>query len=188
MDNAYGQHSRQSPREPSSGYGPVVGVDDAAALLAEALESLITVWGRAQEAFGTTVSPTQLRALTIISRTPGVSLHGLAQEMGTVSSVASRLCDRMDSAGLMRRELDSDNRRKVTLALTSEGEALMTAIRERRARDLVTALSAMSATDRAALVTGILAFRQATGHAQTDNGGAHRASGSPQSPTSRRLA
>ncbi|WP_436776335.1 MarR family winged helix-turn-helix transcriptional regulator [Yinghuangia sp. YIM S09857] len=190
MDNAHGQHSRQSPRDPSSGYVPAreVGADDAAVLLAEALESLITVWGRAQEAFGTTVSPTQLRALTIISRTPGISLHGLAQEMGTVSSVASRLCDRMDSAGLMHRELDSDNRRRVVLGLTSEGEALMAAIRERRARDLVTALSAMSGTDRAALVTGILAFRQATGHGQAENGGAHRASGSPPTSTSRRLA
>lgn len=191
MDNAYGQQSRPSPRDPSSGYGSAggVGAEDAAGVLAEALESLITVWGRAQEAFGTTVSPTQLRALTIISRTPGISLHGLAQEMGTVSSVASRLCDRMDSAGLMSRELDSENRRKVVLGLTAEGEALMAAIRERRARDLVTALSAMNTPDRAALVTGILAFRQAAGHAQADEDGGRRASsGTLHSSSSRRYA
>ncbi|HSA49397.1 MAG TPA: MarR family transcriptional regulator [Yinghuangia sp.] len=190
MDKAHGQQSRESARDPSSGCGPggAVDADGAADVLAEALESLITVWGRAQEAFGTTVSPTQLRALTIISRTSGISLHGLAQEMGTVSSVASRLCDRMDSAGLVSRELDADNRRKVVLELTAEGEALMAAIRERRARDLTAALSAMSGPDRAALVTGILAFRHAAGHTQAENAGGRRAAGIPQAPSSRRFA
>ncbi|MDI2125038.1 MarR family winged helix-turn-helix transcriptional regulator [Yinghuangia seranimata] len=164
MDERQAQRNRRAPG---------VGAEEAAGVLAGTLESLITVWGRAQEAFGTTVSPTQLRALTIIHRARGISLHGLAQEMGTVSSVASRLCDRLDSAGLVTRDLDAHNRRKVVVALTSDGESLMDAIRARRAEDLVDTLGRMPAADRAALVAGMEAFRRAAGHpahADSDTG------------------
>lgn len=186
MDNGYGHKSPQSSSAPESGpaAGRPVRADEAAELLAQALESLITVWGRAQEAFGTTVSPTQLRALTIISRSSGVPLHVLAQEMGTVPSVASRLCDRLDSAGLVHRELDPGNRRKITLRLTADGEALMGAIRDRRANDLAVTLAQMTATDRDALVAGMLAFRQAAGHAHAEDGGRRSHGLAPESTSS----
>lgn len=154
-------------------------------MLAGTLESLITVWGRAQEAFGTTVSPTQLRALTVIHRARGISLHGLAQEMGTVSSVASRLCDRLDSAGLVSRDLDAENRRRVVVRLTPDGESLMEAIRARRADDLVATLTRMPAADRAALVAGMTAFQRAAGHAV--HGESEDKDGARNAP-SRRLA
>ncbi|MGA4545279.1 MarR family winged helix-turn-helix transcriptional regulator [Uniformispora flossi] len=196
MDKRYGRKSLQSSTPetgPASAAGRPVSADDAAELLAQALESLITVWGRAQEAFGTTVSPTQLRALTIISRSDGVPLHALAQEMGTVPSVASRLCDRLESAGLVHRELDSGNRRKITLRLTAEGDGLMGAIRDRRADDLAVTLAAMSAADREALVTGMLAFQHAAGHEHAhepaeDGRHPRRGAGSRSTPSSQRSA
>ncbi|MCF2531078.1 MarR family winged helix-turn-helix transcriptional regulator [Yinghuangia soli] len=176
MDERQGQRGRRSPG---------VGAAEAAGVLAETLESLSTVWGRAQEAFGTTVSPTQLRALTIIHRSRGISLHGLAQEMGTVSSVASRLCDRLDSAGLVTRDMDEHNRRKVVVALTFDGESLMEAIRARRVEDLVETLSKMPAADREALVAGMESFRRAAGHASRT--GSDTGDGAQDAP-SRRFA
>lgn len=192
MDKRYGPKSLQSSTPetgPASAVGRPVSADDAAELLAQALESLITVWGRAQEAFGTTVSPTQLRALTIISRSDGVPLHALAQEMGTVPSVASRLCDRLESAGLVHRELDSGNRRKITLRLTAEGDGLMGAIRDRRSEDLAVTLATMSAVEREALVTGMLAFQHAAGHEHAeDDRSPRRGSGSRSTSSSQRSA
>jgi DNA-binding MarR family transcriptional regulator len=190
MDKWRGQRNQGSSEERNSGErSGGVGAAQAAEALATALESLITVWGRAQEAFGTTVSPTQLRALTIVSRGDGVPLHVLAREMGTVPSVASRLCDRLDSAGQIHREHDPRNRRKITLRLTADGEALMEAIRARRAQDLTRALTAMSVPDREALLTGILAFQYAAGHTRARDGDTeHRTSGPPRAPTSRRSA
>ncbi|MFC8850818.1 MULTISPECIES: MarR family transcriptional regulator [unclassified Micromonospora] len=53
-----------------------------------------------------TVSPTQLRVLSLISARPRTNVNGLAELLDVVPSAASRLCDRLEAIGLLRRVAD----------------------------------------------------------------------------------
>ncbi|MFD8588965.1 MarR family winged helix-turn-helix transcriptional regulator [Streptomyces sp. NPDC059637] len=131
-----------------------------------ALESLMVLWSRAQEALGTAVSPAQMRALSVVSAQEGLNLGALAEALGTIPSVASRLCDRLQAAGLIEREVEPTNRRQVTLRLARHGRLLLESLRVERARQLSEVLAAMAPHDRAAFVQGLLAFEGAAGPAE----------------------
>jgi DNA-binding MarR family transcriptional regulator len=67
-----------------------------------------------------------------VKRSPGLSLAELAAEEGISPPAMSGHVDRLERAGLLERERSSDDRRRVGLRLTDEGERLMRRIRARR--------------------------------------------------------
>jgi DNA-binding MarR family transcriptional regulator len=82
------------------------------------------------------LSPVQLRALTVLrSRSEG-NLAALADSMGSTVSTASRLIDRLVSAGWVHRRMSSQTRREVSLTLTEAGQALLRRYDERRVVEL----------------------------------------------------
>jgi DNA-binding MarR family transcriptional regulator len=134
---------------------------DLSAAVEAAAEALLIVWGRAQESLQPSVSASQLRALLVIERTGEMNLNGLAEELGAIPSSASRLCDRLQAAGLIARDAGRTDRREVVLSLTPDGRRLLHTRRTTRRADIDRVLAAMSDHDRAALLAGLEGFRAA---------------------------
>ncbi|MFJ6718386.1 MarR family winged helix-turn-helix transcriptional regulator [Streptomyces sp. NPDC091259] len=138
-----------------------VPADDASREVAEAAEALVDCWTRAGRDIPPGLSALQVRALIAVRRCPGVNLSRLAEQVGASVPAASRLCDRLEAAGLLRRFRAFADRREVGLSLTARGDEALTSLAARRAADLCEVLSWMAVEDRRSLVTGLLAFTRA---------------------------
>ena len=82
------------------------------------------------EQLGVTARQTTL--LWLVKRSPGLSLAELAAEEGISPPAMSGHVDRLERAGLLERERSSDDRRRVGLRLTEDGERLLRRVRARR--------------------------------------------------------
>jgi DNA-binding MarR family transcriptional regulator len=82
------------------------------------------------EQLGVTARQTTL--LWLVKRSPGLSLAELAAEEGISPPAMSGHVDRLERVGLLERERSSDDRRRVGLRLTEEGERLLRRVRARR--------------------------------------------------------
>ena len=133
----------------------------AAAEVEAAAEALVGIWAHVAESLDVRVSPTQLRALTAVGRYGELNLSQLAEALGALPSSASRLCDRLEAAGLLTRDTGRASRRAVSLRLTPEGEALLEQARTSRQEQIAEVLDAMNTDDRADLAQGLAAFQRA---------------------------
>jgi DNA-binding MarR family transcriptional regulator len=138
-----------------------VAAQQAAAEVETAAEALVGIWAHVAESLDVRVSPTQLRALTAVGRYGELNLSQLAEALGALPSSASRLCDRLEAAGLLTRDTGRASRRAVSLRLTPEGEALLEQARTRRQEQIAQVLDAMSPAARADLAQGLAAFQRA---------------------------
>ena len=137
-------------------------VTDAAAAVESTAESLLAVLDGARTACAPAVPPTQLRVLTIIADNHRTTVNRLAAALDVVPSSASRLCDRLEATGLLRRLPDPSDRREVRLALTPSGRTLLDGLRDGRRAALAEVLSRMGPSTREDLVRGLAAFDAAT--------------------------
>ena len=113
---------------------PPEKVAETAAAVAELLDAL---HGRGIESLpGGPVPPSQLRALRAIERSEGVNLRALAEALGTRPPATSRLCDRMEADGLVRRTPSASSRREVELWLSPRARRVLAEIRSARVREL----------------------------------------------------
>ena len=119
------------------------------------LAALIEVAERAVEKIGSSVPPAQLRALLIIDRAGSLNLNRLASQTGASASATSRLCDRMEVAGLLTRDRAEESRREISLLLTESGRRLAGWVRDQRRSALAEMLQAMTPEGRDALVRGL---------------------------------
>jgi DNA-binding MarR family transcriptional regulator len=133
----------------------------AAAEVEAAAEALVGIWGHVAENLDVRISPTQLRALTAVGRYGELNLSQLAEALGALPSSASRLCDRLEAAGLLTRDTGRASRRAVSLRLTGDGEALLEQARQGRREQIAQVLEAMPAPARAQLAEGLAAFQRA---------------------------
>jgi DNA-binding MarR family transcriptional regulator len=119
------------------------------------LTALIEAAERAVEKISASVPPAQLRALLIVDRAGGLNLNRLAAQVGASASATSRLCDRMEVAGLLTRDRAVGSRREIVLSLTESGRRLAGWVREQRRSALAELLEAMTPEGRDALVRGL---------------------------------
>lgn len=89
------------------------------------------------------ITARQATFLWLVKRSPGLSLAELAAEEGISPPAMSGHVDRLEKAGLLERERSTDDRRRVGLRLTDEGERLMRRIRARRTTWLADRLSTL---------------------------------------------
>ncbi|WP_455361344.1 MarR family winged helix-turn-helix transcriptional regulator [Streptomyces sp. SYSU K21746] len=134
---------------------------DVARQVAEAAEALMSTWAKAAQAALPRLSSLQSQALLIARRSPGINLTGLAAEVGAAPPTASRLCDRLEAAGLLRRERAPGNRREVGLTLTLHGHEMVDALFARRTAAICEVLSRVPAARRGELLAGLRAFAEA---------------------------
>ena len=136
-------------------------VTDVAAAVEAAVESLVSVLDSARAAQTPTVPPAQLRVLSIIAGNRHTNMSRLAEALDVVPSSASRLCDRLEAAGLLRRVPDPRDRREVRLMLTPSARRLLDQIRERRRAALAEVLDRMPAATRNELLRSLQSFAEA---------------------------
>jgi DNA-binding MarR family transcriptional regulator len=102
-----------------------------------------------------------LRALQSLDRVGPCLVTELGDDLGLLSSTASRLSDRLADAGYITRRVSPANRRATLLELTDAGRAVLDELAAIRLHDFGEVAEQMSATDRAALVQGAQAFTDA---------------------------
>jgi DNA-binding MarR family transcriptional regulator len=122
------------------------------------------------------VSPTQLRVLTVMRARHGINVNGLAEALGVGASSASRLCDRLEALGYLRRTPHSNDRREVQLLLTPAALDVLDELSRNRRAALETVLARMSETARQELARSLDAFSAAANGA-TDLPGEQERSG-----------
>lgn len=137
-----------------SGDGP----DAVASEIADAVESLTNLWSLAAQEAAVRLSLHQLRALRTLETAPGLNLTTLAERLDIGLPTASRLCDRLEAAGMLERTLHPQKRREVRLSLTMQGRRVLDDVASRRADVLTLALAAMEPAERSALSRGMRAF------------------------------
>jgi DNA-binding MarR family transcriptional regulator len=133
-------------------------VTDVAAKVESTVESLVSVLETARMAQSPAVPPTQLRVLTIIAGNRHTNMNRLAEALGVVPSSASRLCDRLEATGLLRRVPDPRDRREVRLTLTPAARRMLDELRDRRRTALAEVLERMAPAARQELVHALDAF------------------------------
>lgn len=129
--------------------------------VAEAVESLVACWLMAAEESRPRLPARQLHALRTVRLRPELNLTALAEHLGVGLPTASRLCDRLEAAGLLERTVQPRNRREVQLVVTAYGQRLLTDVAERRVGRLAMVFDAMTPAQRTALQHGLLGFHQA---------------------------
>ncbi|TQL99607.1 DNA-binding MarR family transcriptional regulator [Actinoallomurus bryophytorum] len=107
------------------------------------------------------VPATQLRVLFVVEQNGAINLSGLAAELGALLSSASRLCDRLEAAGLIVRESGQQSRREIAIRLSPDGEALLDRVRQERQEEIKKVLARMPSVARQALFNGLSEFRAA---------------------------
>lgn len=132
---------------------------DAARSVSDIAELLDVIWESARQATTTApVSPAQLRLMYLVDRQPGIRMRALAELLGAAGPSVTRLCDRLEAAGFLRRHPCPGSGRELTLRLTPAGETHLAHVREKRAQTLARALDAMTSDGRQALATGLAAL------------------------------
>ena len=134
---------------------------EVAAAVESSVESLVAVVERARLAQQPAIPPAQLRVLTIVAANRHTNMSRLAEALDVVPSSASRLCDRLEATGLLRRVADPRDRREVRLLLTPTSRRLLSDLRERRRAALSEVLERMPATDRQDLLRALQSFEAA---------------------------
>ncbi|ADL46753.1 MULTISPECIES: MarR family transcriptional regulator [Micromonospora] len=132
-----------------------------AAAIESAAEALIGVLDSATSRHTVGVSPTQLRVLSLIVSHPDTNVNRLAELLDVVPSSASRLCDRLEAVGLLRRVADPRDRREVRLIPTAAADTLLRDLQERRHRAVQAVLDRMPNRVQHELLLALVAFSQA---------------------------
>ncbi|XVU23428.1 MarR family winged helix-turn-helix transcriptional regulator [Actinoplanes sp. CA-054009] len=141
---------------------------DVAAAVESTVDSLVSVLDAARLAQSPAVPPAQLRVLMIISANRQTNMSRLAETLEVVPSSASRLCDRLEATGLLRRVPDPRDRREVRLMITPSARRLLDQLRESRRTALGEVLGKMDAAAQQDLVRALEAFAEAAHRAPAE--------------------
>jgi DNA-binding MarR family transcriptional regulator len=137
--------------------------DDAVDALQTATRALVAVALRSVEEEGRTVSLAQFRLLLTLSELGRAPSSRVAAALGTGASSVTRLADRLDAAGLLRRGADPRSRSVVTLELTPSGRALVGRVMQRRRNELRRILNDLEPGERTATARLLRRFAEAAG-------------------------
>jgi DNA-binding MarR family transcriptional regulator len=146
-------------------------ITEIATAVESTVEALLGVLDAARLAQVPAVPPAQLRVLTIVAGNRHTNMSRLAEALDVVPSSASRLCDRLEATGLLRRVPDPRDRREVRLLLTASARHMLDELQERRRLALGDVLERMAPARRHDLVRALEAFEHAyTAAAEEDDG------------------
>ena len=97
------------------------------------------------------VTPSQARALGILTRHGPMRLGALSEYLRIVPRSATEVVDALEEARLVERRPDPDDRRAILVALTSRGEEVAAGIRAARAAETEGFFARLDEADRASL-------------------------------------
>lgn len=131
---------------------------EEAAAVERAMRPVVRVMLRAAETPPVRVTAAQLAALAAVERRGDLGVVQLAEELGTIPSWASRLCDRLEAAGYVERKSSPEGGRQLSITLRPDGRRVLAELQRRRRNAIATILLSMTASERRALVEGLSAF------------------------------
>ncbi len=119
------------------------------------VEDLLTLWRLLRNLSSPVrraeMTPEQYWLLRLLNRTGSLNISELANELGIAISSATVSCKRLEKAGLLTRERQSDDERVVRVALTAKGLAQIDAWRQRKREVLTHWLSVLDAQEQKTL-------------------------------------
>ncbi len=111
----------------------------------------------------------QLRVLVLIAGPGRFNLNTLARALGVHPSNATRACDRLIAAGLLRRSDSPADRRNLALDLTPQGRQLVDTVTAGRRAAITAAIEQIPDRQRRGLVTAMDSFSKGAGDAALDS-------------------
>jgi DNA-binding MarR family transcriptional regulator len=125
--------------------------------LADALRPALLQVGRElrREARALGVSPEQVSLLVAIKRAPGVGIRDLAAGERISPPAMTKHIDRLERDGLVARTPSDDDRRRVGISLTDEGQRLLRRVRSRRTVWLAKRLAGLTKEELAAIEAAV---------------------------------
>ncbi len=124
---------------------------------------LVAVAARSLADSAEEVTLPQYRALVVIAGKGPQGVAALADALGVTPPTATRMCDRLVRKGLVRRRSSVRDRRQVRIALTPEGNRLVTEVAERRRAEIAGILRKLSPGEQAAIVESFAKLAGAAG-------------------------
>lgn len=128
-----------------------------------ASRALLAVVVRSLAAVDEDVTLPQYRALVVLGQRGTVRPAELAVALAVTPPTCTRMCRRLEGKGLVIRERPDDDRRAVTVALSSAGRDLVDEVSRRRRAELRTLLAGVPAGRRAGVVEGLRSLAEAAG-------------------------
>lgn len=104
----------------------------------------------------------QMRVLFRLRNQGPLTSGALATKLGVTLPTVTSVADRLVGRGLIERRDDPDDRRRVILALTAEGQALVERVQQGRRARLAAAIESLTPAQRAKLVEGLSFLVDAT--------------------------
>jgi DNA-binding MarR family transcriptional regulator len=132
-----------------------IAIDTVA--VADALRPVLLRVGRElrREARAVGISPEQVSLLVAIKYTPGIGIRDLAAHERISAPALTKHVDRLERDGLVVRTPSPDDRRRIGLGLTEEGQRVLRRVRSRRTAWLATRLRGLDAGELAAVEAAI---------------------------------
>lgn len=125
--------------------------------IADALRPVLLRVGRElrREARAVGISPEQVALLVGIKYAPGIGVRELATRERVSAPAMSKHVDRLEREGLVVRTPSVDDRRRVGLSLTDEGQRVLRRVRSRRTAWLASRLGELTPEERNAIEAAI---------------------------------
>ncbi|WP_067829167.1 MarR family winged helix-turn-helix transcriptional regulator [Nocardia inohanensis] len=105
----------------------------------------------------------QFRTLMILSTRGPAKIATLAGLLNVQPSTATRMVDRLVTAGLIDRQPNPQSRRELIVGLTERGRDTVEAVTSRRRQEIAAVVERMPPADRSGLVSALNAFSAAGG-------------------------
>ncbi|TMM12432.1 MAG: MarR family transcriptional regulator [Actinobacteria bacterium] len=125
--------------------------------LADALRPVLLQVGRElrRETRALGASPEQVALLVSIKYAPGIGIRELAARERVSPPAMTKHVDRLERDGLVERTQSEDDRRRVGIRLTDEGQRLLRRVRSRRTAWLAHRLAGLDAAELAAIEAAV---------------------------------
>lgn len=94
------------------------------------------------------VTNSQFRILMFIQKSPGAALLDVARHLGLTSPTTSTTVEELVSKGLVLRESSTEDRRKITLTLTDQGQKTLSEVFDYSRQDLATYLTPLTSAEQ----------------------------------------
>lgn len=124
---------------------------------------LVAVSARSIAAVDDTITIPQFRLLVVLSVEGPQKLTSIAEALGVNPSTATRMVDRLVTAGLIDRETNPTSRRELVVGLNRRGRTVVSNVTKRRRAQIEQIVGQMSPTSRRGLVRALSAFAVAGG-------------------------
>lgn len=147
---------------------------ETAAAASAAAELMEVLWGRGREVDSSPVSASQLKVLFVLDGEDGVNLRTLTERLGSTPPSVSRLCDRLEAVGFVKRTANPSSRRELRLWLSESGRAFLRDLRSRREAEFQAVIARMPPRKRAMLMEGLMSFREAAHRSDRESGDSGR--------------